>query len=1333
MTEQSAESKISDIIKTIRTWSLLWDLNELLKEIIKNSTILLNADFGHLLILEETGLTLKAAWVNTELKPIKFLPEIAEKVIRHGVAVYAHDLMQGEHSEAQVYCVPMTANRGVLGVLYLELLNRKEEISADEKLLLEMLGLQAASFLENSILYHSAITDPLTGLYSHRHFQQECDQIMRRAERTQSSVTLMILDLDHFKQLNDKHGHQEGNICLKRISEILKNNFRMTDIIARFGGDEFEILLPDASVEKSLKIAQTLNELIRNEKFPLQITGTIGIATYPLHASDSQSLFLAADQALYIGKEQGRNCVVVSTLDAKNTKNLIPKAELKSNILSKNPSSIQPAIPGNIKKDIQRIDGLDIVSRIASSSNGEVLLAKQHELDRYVALKRPLTSHLTEEQSAAFKKEALITASLSHPGIVPLYTMGQGVDGRLYYTMKPLDGISLEDLLAKWKKKDSQIIKEYNLFKLVNILLKASETVAYAHSQEIAHLDIHPANIIVGEFGEITLIDWGKGAKLNEKKIETNNAGVYISGSPIYRAPEQLKSGQYGKYTDVYSLGIILFEILTDKTPFKKDSTRDTIDAIIVGIDQTSQSDEVYQGSDPLLATACKNAIIKDPLKRISSAEFAKLLSRYVMLEVDINTHIFHTAKNPLRLEDWKKIQINSLDDMDWQINDGVLSSNTPDQQHILYWRTPITGNFSFTCEGWVTKEPRELGLTCFGKSIKDTTGWNNRNEIYNGYYFEFGADNNFLTKLSRHGDDILVDSKHRVELNKKYIMTVSYQDGWLHCYIDKMLIFTYRELHPFKGFHIGLYTYSDGSHFRPIDVKYQSTGLMIPAIRLADEHLAYNSFDIAINRYDEIIQTYPDRLEGFEALLKKGFCYAKLGNPAKAIEIFDSLKDTILEPYALAERAMMELPNNTEYEAYRKDGDYKQAYLSFKTLAEKFPGHQALFRILHPCYLLRAPHQSNHIFFKKNLEETLLSKIELFKIGFETITPPSQSQIKCLGAMISHLIIIGSWDRAMKYLKENMINHLTYVKSSSLSMIDILHICYCCNKTEEFESEFQSNLNTILLSDLYPIIIIDKINIQYAFDYFAKQRASTSWKSINYKVIFQLGLKQKPNFTEFVNQHLVGPKARSQLMFAMREIEYLLLEMMIASDYEDECFKEIKNFIHILKDGSAEHAEEATHLESYIMAIKNIFDLDLAKGFENISQSKDYHFKIYPVHEKKLLLYCFFSALGFKINISKEELLNENGIYLAGPRLELANNFLKGEDFTLSDKWSIKPSYCYFDRVLYCFWLLEKKHYLVLKETFKTLINPKLGNAYFQPLLIRLEEELKQRLKGQK
>ena len=1335
MPENSPESKISEIIRTIRTWSLLWDLEELLKEIIKNSAMLLKADSGYILLLESGGLTSNAKWANAETPTIKYLPEIAEKVIRHGAAVYAHDLMQNEHSEAQVYCVPMTANRGVLGVIYLELLNKTNEITADEKLLLEMLGLQAASFLENSILYHSAITDPLTRLYSHRHFQQECDQIMRRASRTQSNVSLMILDLDHFKQLNDKFGHEAGNICLKRISEILKTSFRITDILARFGGDEFEILLPEATTEKSLAIATALIEVIRNEKFPLQITGTVGIATYPTHASDSQSLFLAADQALFIGKEKGRNCVVVSELVAKPPAEQPAKTENKNNLLAKNPGSIKASLPSNLKKDIQRIDGLDIISRINSSSNGEVLLAKQHELDRYVALKRPLTSHLTEEQSVAFKKEALITASLSHPGVVPLYTMGKGIDGRLYYTMKPLKGISLEVLLSKWKQKDNQIVKEYNLFKLVHILLKASETVAYAHSQNIAHLDIHPDNIVIGEFGEITLIDWGKGIKLNEPQIETKATGVYVSGSPIYRAPEQLKSDQVGKYTDVYSLGIILFEILTDKTPFKKDSTRDTIEAIINGIDLVSLSEDVYQGSDPLLATACKNAINKDPLKRISAAEFTKFLSRYVMLEAEITTHHFHSTNKPMQLDEWQVIAETHNTDIttgQWEIKDGVLSSISADKQHILYWKTPITGNFSFTCEGWISEEKNELCLISSGKSIHDTTGWNIRKEIYGGYYFEFGADNNLYTKLARHGDDILVDTTSLVEVNKKYILTISYQDGWLHCYIDKKLIFNYRELHPFKGFHIGLYSWDKGSHYRPIEVKYQKTGLMIPAIRLADEHLAYNRFDIAISRYEEIIQTYPDRLEGFEALLKKGYCYAKLGDTTRAIEVFDSLNGTILEPYALAERAMMELPVSY-FELIRKDGDYEQAYLAFKQIQDNFPGHQALFRILEPCALLRYTFASNHFFFHKNFEQVVKFKIELFKIGLETLEHPSQSQIKCLGSMISHMIILGSWVRAINYLKSYTTKNLMYIVRSSLSMADLLHVFYCCDQWDDPDNKFKDNIDRINYTDLYPIILLDCLNTQTVLDAFNSVKSPNSWKTLNHKIICRLGLKQESTFIDLVNNFFKSNRNKSNLLISMREVEVLTFEMLLAADKENKNYIDLLAFLELIKDESNEFNEEACQLTSYFNSIKKIFEFNFKECLISILQTKDYHYKVFPIHEKKLITYCFLFSLGFDINISLEELKYENSLYLIGPRLELANNFLSKEFFTLSDKWSQKPSYCYFDRTLYCLWLFEKNHLQILKEQLEILINPKLGNAYFQPFLLALESKLNQKLNGSK
>jgi tetratricopeptide (TPR) repeat protein len=447
----------------------------------------------------------------------------------------------------------------------------------------------------------------------------------------------------------------------------------------------------------------------------------------------------------------------------------------------------------------------------------------------------------------------------------------------------------------------------------------------------------------------------------------------------------------------------------------------------------------------------------------------------------------------------------------------------------------------------------------------------------------------------------------------------------------------------------------------------------------------------MAINRYDEIIQAYPDRLEGFEALLKKGFCYAKLGNNPKAIEIFDSLIGTILEPYALAERGMMELPSNGEIEVYRKEGDYKQAYLSFKALADKFPGHQAVFRILYPCYLLKFVQGSNNILFKKNLEETLSYKIELFKIGLETLSPPSQSQIKCLGSMISHMIVIGSWSRAISCLKEYLDKHLVYVIKSSLSMVDILHVAYCCDLWDEFLDKYKIPMSDVYTTEICPILILDKMDPTTSLKIINDLKTSTSWKSTNYKIIIQLCLKQKFRFLETIDHYLTQNRAKSQILFALRDTEVLMFEMMLAADKNDNYLNELNTFLN---------------------------------------EIKNYNFKATPFHEKKLVLFCFYSALGFELPIDKNEITTENSIYLAGPRLELAINFLKGELFELSDKWSKKPSTCYFDRLLYCFWLWEKNQLVELKLNLKNLINPKLGDAYFQPIFLNLEAKLKLKLK---
>jgi len=134
-----------------------------------------------------------------------------------------------------------------------------------------------------------------------------------RAERTHSQLSLMILDIDHFKRFNDTYGHQAGDTILATIAERVLSNARKVDLTARYGGDEFFILLPDTSPEEALLLAERLHHAVATEPVALpdgkvvRLTVSIGIATYPTHAASIEELIKRADEALYWIKSHGRN------------------------------------------------------------------------------------------------------------------------------------------------------------------------------------------------------------------------------------------------------------------------------------------------------------------------------------------------------------------------------------------------------------------------------------------------------------------------------------------------------------------------------------------------------------------------------------------------------------------------------------------------------------------------------------------------------------------------------------------------------------------------------------------------------------------------------------------------------------------------------------------------------------------------------------------------------------------------------------------------------------------------------------------------------------------
>lgn len=183
---------------------------------------------------------------------------------------------------------------------------------------------QAALALTNAALCErlrrESIIDPLTGLFNRRHMTDILQKEIRRASRKEQSMSIVMLDIDHFKQLNDDHGHPGGDEVLRELGALIRNRVRAYDIPCRIGGGELLILLPACDVAAAVRVAEDLRaEIARTQvsSFGFTIaapTASFGVATYPAHGDTPEALMAAADAALYRAKASGRNRICAGAL-----------------------------------------------------------------------------------------------------------------------------------------------------------------------------------------------------------------------------------------------------------------------------------------------------------------------------------------------------------------------------------------------------------------------------------------------------------------------------------------------------------------------------------------------------------------------------------------------------------------------------------------------------------------------------------------------------------------------------------------------------------------------------------------------------------------------------------------------------------------------------------------------------------------------------------------------------------------------------------------------------------------------------------------------------------
>lgn len=227
--------------------------------------------------------------------------------------------------------VPIVFNDRVLGTLFLRTKKEGGSFDQDEVNFCRIVANSAFHAIknarifqklaeENSYLQEAVIRDHLTGLYNHNHFYLHLDEDFMRASRYRTSLSLIMMDIDHFKEINDTHGHRAGDMVLRELAGFIRKAVRKSDVLARYGGEEFAMILPNTDLAGAADEAERLRRLVESYRFrdfpDISVTLSLGVASYPHRKiASSGDLVARADDALYRAKHGGRNRTVVDTED----------------------------------------------------------------------------------------------------------------------------------------------------------------------------------------------------------------------------------------------------------------------------------------------------------------------------------------------------------------------------------------------------------------------------------------------------------------------------------------------------------------------------------------------------------------------------------------------------------------------------------------------------------------------------------------------------------------------------------------------------------------------------------------------------------------------------------------------------------------------------------------------------------------------------------------------------------------------------------------------------------------------------------------------------------
>lgn len=335
----SKYEELTVLYESAETVATVMNLEEVSRRILDQAAEILEVDHASLMLLNDDSTELEvvaARGLRSDAAGkvrVQLGEGISGSVAETGQAILIEDLSshpvysrdaRAQQEWTSLISVPLKVRDRVLGVLNVN--NKKSGApftSGDLKMLMALAQLAAIS-IQNARTYQNAITDRLTSLYNYGYFREQLDRTIEQCREHNETLSLLMFDIDHFKNFNDVNGHELGNVALVGVASLCMVNSRQAgdrvpDLVARYGGEEFMILLRGVTTARAMEVAERVRVRVESEHFPGgenqpfgKVTISIGVACFPEHAETGDELINKADEALYEAKRGGRNRVCIA-------------------------------------------------------------------------------------------------------------------------------------------------------------------------------------------------------------------------------------------------------------------------------------------------------------------------------------------------------------------------------------------------------------------------------------------------------------------------------------------------------------------------------------------------------------------------------------------------------------------------------------------------------------------------------------------------------------------------------------------------------------------------------------------------------------------------------------------------------------------------------------------------------------------------------------------------------------------------------------------------------------------------------------------------------------